>query len=65
MLDRGMDPQQAADARESCLRGKLRVEQFVPDSIVADLARRGTKSTWRKCRSAAVRRSGSTIRAAC
>jgi len=42
MLDRGMDPQQAADApRVFAFRGKLRVEQFVPEPIVADLARRG------------------------
>ena len=41
MLDRGR-PQQAADApRVFAFRGKLRVEQGVPDSIVADLARRG------------------------
>src|SRR6266566_2293608 len=42
MLDRGMDPQQAADApRVFASRGKLRVETFVPEPIVADLARRG------------------------
>ncbi len=42
MLDRGMDPQQAADApRIFAFRGKLRVEQFVPEPIVAELARRG------------------------
>src|SRR5712671_3122511 len=42
MLDRGMDPQQAADApRIFASRGKLRVETFVPEPIVADLARRG------------------------
>jgi len=42
MLDRGMDPQQAADApRIFAFRGKLRVEQSLPQPIVADLARRG------------------------
>src|ERR1700676_431059 len=42
MLDRGMDPQQAADApRVFAFRGKLRVERGVPEPIVADLARRG------------------------
>src|SRR6195256_3768197 len=42
MLDRGMDPQQAADApRVFAFRGRLRVEPGVPEPIVADLARRG------------------------
>jgi gamma-glutamyltranspeptidase/glutathione hydrolase len=42
MLDRGMDPQQAADApRVFAFRGKLRVEPGVPEPIVADLVRRG------------------------
>ncbi len=42
MLDRGFDPQQAAEApRSFAFRGKLRVEQAVPEAIVGDLARRG------------------------
>jgi gamma-glutamyltranspeptidase/glutathione hydrolase len=42
ILDRGMDPQQAADApRVFAFRGKLRVERGVSEPIVADLARRG------------------------
>jgi gamma-glutamyltranspeptidase / glutathione hydrolase len=42
VLDRGFDPQQAADApRVFAFRNKLRVEQSVPAPIVADLARRG------------------------
>jgi gamma-glutamyltranspeptidase/glutathione hydrolase len=42
MLDRGLDPQQAAEApRSFAFRGKLRVERGVPEPIVADLARRG------------------------
>src|SRR6266852_2145605 len=44
MLDRGMDPQQAADApRAFSFRGSLRVEQGVPGPIVADLASRGNE----------------------
>src|SRR5438876_2536926 len=42
LLDRGMDPQEAADApRVFAFRSKLRVEPGVPEPIVADLARRG------------------------
>jgi gamma-glutamyltranspeptidase/glutathione hydrolase len=42
MLDRGFDPQQAAEApRVFASRNKLRVEQTVPEPIVTDLARRG------------------------
>jgi gamma-glutamyltranspeptidase/glutathione hydrolase len=42
MLDRGLDPQQAAEApRSFAFRGRLRVEQGIPEPIVADLARRG------------------------
>ena len=42
MLDRGFDPQQAAEApRIFAFRNKLRIEQGLPDSIVADLAGRG------------------------
>jgi gamma-glutamyltranspeptidase/glutathione hydrolase len=42
MLDRGLDPQQAAEApRSFAFRGKLRVERGVPEPVVADLARRG------------------------
>jgi gamma-glutamyltranspeptidase/glutathione hydrolase len=42
MIDRGLDPQQAAEApRSFAFRGKLRVEQGIPEPIVADLARRG------------------------
>jgi gamma-glutamyltranspeptidase/glutathione hydrolase len=42
MIDRGFDPQQAAEApRIFATRGKLQVERAVPEPIVADLARRG------------------------
>jgi gamma-glutamyltranspeptidase / glutathione hydrolase len=42
MLDRGLDPQQAAEVpRSFAFRGRLRVEPGIPESIVADLARRG------------------------
>jgi gamma-glutamyltranspeptidase/glutathione hydrolase len=42
VIDRGLDPQQAAEApRVFAFRGKLRVERSVPEPIVADLARRG------------------------
>ena len=42
LLDRGMDPQQAAEApRILALNGALQVEKAVPEPIVADLARRG------------------------
>ena len=42
MIDRGLDPQQAAEApRTFASRNKLRVEEGVPEAIVADLAQRG------------------------
>ena len=42
LLDRGMDPQQAAEApRILALNGVLQVERALPQPIVADLARRG------------------------
>jgi len=42
MLDRGLDPQQAAEApRSFAFRGELRVEKTVPEPVVADLKRRG------------------------
>ena len=42
MIDRGMDPQQAAEApRIFAFRSKLQVERALPEPIVADLARRG------------------------
>jgi len=42
MLDRGLDPQQAAEVpRVFAFRNKLRVEPTVPQAIVSDLARRG------------------------
>ena len=51
MIDRGMDPQQAAEApRIFALRGKLQVERALPAPIVDDLARRGHDIDIRKCR---------------
>jgi gamma-glutamyltranspeptidase / glutathione hydrolase len=42
MLDRGLDPQQAAEApRSFAFRGRLRVESTIAEPVVADLARRG------------------------
>jgi len=42
MIDRGLDPQQAAEApRSFASRGKLLVERAVPEPILADLAHRG------------------------
>jgi gamma-glutamyltranspeptidase/glutathione hydrolase len=42
LIDRGMDPQQAAEApRIFAYRGALQVEHFVPEPVRADLARRG------------------------
>ena len=42
MLDRGMDPQQAAEApRIFAFGGALQVERAMPAPLVADLARRG------------------------
>ena len=42
MIDRGFDPQQAAEApRIFAFRGKLQVERALPEPLVADLARRG------------------------
>jgi gamma-glutamyltranspeptidase / glutathione hydrolase len=42
LLDRGLDPQQAAEApRSFAFRGKLRVERANPEPILSDLARRG------------------------
>jgi gamma-glutamyltranspeptidase / glutathione hydrolase len=42
LLDRGMDPQQAAEApRVFAYQGALQVEHFVPEPVRADLARRG------------------------
>jgi gamma-glutamyltranspeptidase/glutathione hydrolase len=44
LLDRGMDPQQAAEApRIFAYQGALQVEHFVPEGVRADLARRGHK----------------------
>ena len=42
VIDRGLDPQQAAEApRIFAFRGKLQVERANPEPIVADLAHRG------------------------
>ncbi|MGA8759165.1 MAG: gamma-glutamyltransferase [Stellaceae bacterium] len=42
MIDRGFDPQQAAEApRIFAFRGKLQVERALPEPLVVDLARRG------------------------
>jgi gamma-glutamyltranspeptidase / glutathione hydrolase len=49
LLDRGMDPQQAAEApRSFAFRGKLQIERANPEPIVADLARRGHEIDIRK-----------------
>jgi gamma-glutamyltranspeptidase / glutathione hydrolase len=41
-LDRGLDPQQAAEApRSFAFQGFLQVERTIPEAVVADLARRG------------------------
>jgi gamma-glutamyltranspeptidase/glutathione hydrolase len=48
VLDRGLDPQQAAEApRSFAFRGKLQVERANPEPIVVDLARRGHEIDWR------------------
>ena len=42
MLDRGMDPQQAAEApRIFAFQGTLQIEQALPDPLIADLMGRG------------------------
>jgi gamma-glutamyltranspeptidase / glutathione hydrolase len=42
MLDRGMDPQEAAEApRSFAFQGALQVEEALPEPLVADLAGRG------------------------
>jgi gamma-glutamyltranspeptidase/glutathione hydrolase len=42
VLDRGMNPQQAAEApRIFPYRGVLQVERTLPEALAADLARRG------------------------
>src|SRR5262249_3995526 len=42
MIDRGLDPQQAAEApRVFAFRNKLRIEKTVAEPVAADLARRG------------------------
>jgi gamma-glutamyltranspeptidase/glutathione hydrolase len=42
MLDRGMDPQQAAEApRVFAFQGTLQIEQALPDPVIADLMGRG------------------------
>ncbi|HZS83008.1 MAG TPA: gamma-glutamyltransferase [Stellaceae bacterium] len=47
MLDRGRDPQAAANApRSHATEGVLRLERTIPDSVAADLARRGHKIEW-------------------
>jgi len=47
MLDRGRDPQLAADApRSHAIDGVLRLERTIPEAIGADLARRGHRIEW-------------------
>jgi gamma-glutamyltranspeptidase/glutathione hydrolase len=47
LLDRGLDPQQAADApRVFAYQGVLQVERGNPEGVVADLARRGHTIEW-------------------
>jgi gamma-glutamyltranspeptidase/glutathione hydrolase len=47
IVDRGCDPQQAADApRSHAIDGVLKLERTVPEAVAADLARRGHKIEW-------------------
>jgi gamma-glutamyltranspeptidase/glutathione hydrolase len=49
VIDRGIDPQQAAEApRSFAFRGKLQVERANAEPIVADLARRGHEIAMRE-----------------
>ena len=47
MLDRGRDPQAASDApRSHATEGVLRLEKRVPETVAAELGRRGHKIEW-------------------
>jgi gamma-glutamyltranspeptidase/glutathione hydrolase len=47
VLDRGLDPQQAAEApRSFAFQGVLQLERTIPEAIAADLARRGHQVAW-------------------
>jgi gamma-glutamyltranspeptidase / glutathione hydrolase len=49
IVDRGRDPQQAADApRSHAIDGVLKLERTVPEAVATDLARRGHKIEWLK-----------------
>ncbi|HJU15300.1 MAG TPA: gamma-glutamyltransferase [Stellaceae bacterium] len=42
LIDRGLDPQQAAEApRSFAFQGVLQVERTIPEAVIADLTRRG------------------------
>jgi gamma-glutamyltranspeptidase/glutathione hydrolase len=47
MLDRGDDPQQASDRpRSFSIDGVLSLETTIPESVFADLTRRGHRTAW-------------------
>jgi gamma-glutamyltranspeptidase/glutathione hydrolase len=47
IVDRGYDPQQAADApRSHAIDGVLKLERTIPPAVGEDLARRGHKLDW-------------------
>lgn len=47
IVDRGRDPQEAADApRSHATEGVLKLERTVPEAVASDLAKRGHKIEW-------------------